>query len=245
MLVFEGASNAKGHGVGAIITSPTGFHLPFTAVLCFDCTNNMEKYEAFIFGIKAKVDLRIKILEVYGDLALVASQVREDWETRECKLIPYMEHVMKLISYFDEITFHHIPREENQLADALATLASMFKVKWKNKSPYINIEHLDEPTYYLASEEESNGKPWYYDIKMYVEKQVYPDNASITDTKALSKLASKFFLSGDVLYKRSYDFVLLICVDRHETEQIITDVHEGSFGTHTSGHTMSKKILKA
>ncbi|XP_050919422.1 uncharacterized protein LOC127136961 [Lathyrus oleraceus] len=73
MLAFDGASNARGHGVGAIITSPIGFHLPFTARLCFDCTKNMVEYEACIFGIKATIDLRIKILEVYGDLALVIS----------------------------------------------------------------------------------------------------------------------------------------------------------------------------
>lgn len=40
-LVFDGASNAKGNGIGAIITSLTDFHLPFISILCFDCTNNM------------------------------------------------------------------------------------------------------------------------------------------------------------------------------------------------------------
>lgn len=35
-VVFDGASNAQGIRIGAIITSPTGFHLPFTARLCFD-----------------------------------------------------------------------------------------------------------------------------------------------------------------------------------------------------------------
>ncbi|XP_050909404.1 uncharacterized protein LOC127123204 [Lathyrus oleraceus] len=34
-LVFDEASNARGNGVGVVITSPTDFHLPFTARLCF------------------------------------------------------------------------------------------------------------------------------------------------------------------------------------------------------------------
>ena len=38
-MAFDGASNALGNGVGAVITSPTGFHIPFTARICFDCTN--------------------------------------------------------------------------------------------------------------------------------------------------------------------------------------------------------------
>lgn len=47
------------------------------------------------------------------------------------------------------------------------------------------------------------------------------------------------------MYKRSYDSILLICVDRREVEKIIIDVHEGSFGTHCRGNSMAKKILKA
>lgn len=50
ILVFNGASNAHGNGIGEIITSLTGFHLLFTARSCFECTN-MAEYEAYIFGI--------------------------------------------------------------------------------------------------------------------------------------------------------------------------------------------------
>ncbi|XP_050914874.1 uncharacterized protein LOC127129792 [Lathyrus oleraceus] len=167
-LVFNGASNAKGHGIGAVITSPTGFHISFTVRLCFDCTNNMAEYEACIYGIEATMDLRIKILKVFRDSTLVSSQVRGDWETRYKKLISYKEHIIKLIPYFDEITFHYILREESQLADSLDTLLSMFKDKWKNEALVIRIDHLDEPVHYLAMEFKSDDKSWCYDIKRYL-----------------------------------------------------------------------------
>lgn len=128
-LMFDSASNAQGNGIGAAIISPICFHLPVTTSLCFGFTNNMAEYEVCIFGIEATIDLRIKILEVYGDSALVIIQVKGDWETRDHKLISYKEHVLNLIPYFDEITFHRIPREENYLADSLATMSSTFKVK--------------------------------------------------------------------------------------------------------------------
>ena len=146
-MVFDGASNALGNGIGAIITSPTGGHTPFTARLCFSCTNNMAEYEACIMGIKAAIDLRIKFLQVYGDSALVISQIKGEWDTKHPNLIPYREHVLSLIPYFEEITFDHIPREENQLADALATMSSMFKVRWDNEAPQIIIESFNEPAY--------------------------------------------------------------------------------------------------
>ena len=55
--------------------------------------------------------------------------------------------MLSLIPYFEEITFEHFPREENQLADALAIMSSMFKVKWDNEAPMITIERFDEPAH--------------------------------------------------------------------------------------------------
>ncbi|XP_050909963.1 uncharacterized protein LOC127123832 [Lathyrus oleraceus] len=171
--VFDGASNARGHGIDAVITSPIGLHLSFTVGLCFDCTNNMAEYEACIYGIKTTIDLRIKILKVYRDSALVISQLKGDWETQDSKRIPYREYIRKLIPYFDEVSFYQILREENQLVDALAKLASMFKVKWKNEAPAIHIDHLVELAYCLAIEADPDDNPWFYDIKTFLEKQQY------------------------------------------------------------------------
>lgn len=89
-LVFYGASNATGHGIEAVITSPTGCHISFTDRLCFTCKNNMAKYEACILGIDEAIDLRIKILEVYGDSALVINQIKGEWGTYNAKLIWYL-----------------------------------------------------------------------------------------------------------------------------------------------------------
>ena len=68
---------------------------------------------------------------MYGDFALVICQLNGEWETRNSKLVPYQEFIKGLIEQFEEITFKHLPREENYLADALATLATMFKVMLK------------------------------------------------------------------------------------------------------------------
>ena len=74
-VTFVGASNATGHGIGAVLTSPRNTHMPFTARLCFDCTDNVMEYEACVMSLEAAIDLKIKILEVYGDSALVIYQV--------------------------------------------------------------------------------------------------------------------------------------------------------------------------
>ena len=127
-MYFDGASNAFGHGVRAVLISPEGNHYPFTAKLSFDCTNNVAKYEACVLGLQAAIEKKIKSLKVYDDSALVICQLNGEWETRDSKLVPYQEFIKKLIEQFEDITFKHLPREENYLVDALATLATMFKV---------------------------------------------------------------------------------------------------------------------
>ena len=72
------------------------------------------------------------------------SQVKGDWDTKHSNIIPYKELVLSLIPYFEEITFKHFHKEENQLADVVATMSFMFKVKWDNKAPMITIERFEE-----------------------------------------------------------------------------------------------------
>uniref|UniRef100_A0A2N9H3U4 Integrase catalytic domain-containing protein n=1 Tax=Fagus sylvatica TaxID=28930 RepID=A0A2N9H3U4_FAGSY len=47
-LYFDGAANAVGSGIGAVLVSPKGQQTPIAVKLGFDCTNNMTEYEACI-----------------------------------------------------------------------------------------------------------------------------------------------------------------------------------------------------
>ena len=131
------------------------------------------------------------------------------------------------------------------MADALATLASMIVVKLWNEVPNITVMRLDRPAHVFTVEEVKDDKPWYYDIKCFLQSPIYPPGASLKDKKTLIRLAGNFYLNGDVLYKRNFDMVLLRCMDRHEADILMTEVHEGSFGTHSNGHAMEKKMLRA
>ena len=77
-------------------------------------------------------------------------------------------------------------------------------------------------------EEERDSKPWYFDIKRYIESKEASNNDKMT-------LAADFFMSGSILYKRNHDMVLLRCVNAKEAENMLGEVHEGFFGTHANG----------
>ncbi|XP_017974505.1 PREDICTED: uncharacterized protein LOC108661580 [Theobroma cacao] len=240
-MFFDGASNALGHGIGVVLVSPKGDHYPIIAKLNFYCTNNVVEYEACFMGLHAAIERKIHILEVYGDSALVIYQLRGEWKTRDSKLIRYHKYVSKLIENFDKIRFTHLPREESQMADALATLAAMFEVGTDVKIQPIMINLRECPAHCSSVEEKVDRKSWYHDIVHYLKFQQYSEQSSENDKKIIRRLAMNFFLDGDILYKRSRDQMLLRCVDLAEARRIVEEVHEGICGAHASGHMLARQ----
>ncbi|RDX70510.1 hypothetical protein CR513_50238, partial [Mucuna pruriens] len=47
---------------------------------------------------------------------------------------------MEMSEHFDKITFHYVPRDDNQMADALATLPSMLQVN-QGQEMTIHVRH--------------------------------------------------------------------------------------------------------
>ena len=131
------------------------------------------------------------------------------------------------------------------MADSLATLASMFPLTPHGDLPYIEFRCRGKPAHCCQVEEERDDKPWYFDIKRYIESKEYPPEASDNDKRMLRRLAAGFFMSGSILYKRNHDMILLRCMDAKEANHMIEEVHEGSFGMHANGHAMARKILRA
>ncbi|RDY09905.1 hypothetical protein CR513_05654, partial [Mucuna pruriens] len=161
----------------------------------------MAKYEACAMGITMAIEHKISKLKVFGDSVL---------------LVPYHAHTMTLIEHFDEISFHYVPWDENQMVDALATLSAMLQAN-QNKEMTIHVRQQTWMAHCEQSEEAKiDGKPWYHDIREYLKNGAYPPEANENDKRMLRRLATSFFLSGVILYKRSTDSTLLRCVDDHE-----------------------------
>ncbi|XP_058758298.1 uncharacterized protein LOC131631520 [Vicia villosa] len=115
-------------------------------------------------------------MDVYGDYALVVNQIKGEWETRHPSLIPYRDYTRRLLTFFNKVEFHHIPREENQMADALATLASMYQVKFLNEAPQITIVRLDIP-------------PHIFVVEGVTDEKEYPPRASSKDRRTMRRLS--------------------------------------------------------
>uniref|UniRef100_A0A2N9GQI9 Uncharacterized protein n=1 Tax=Fagus sylvatica TaxID=28930 RepID=A0A2N9GQI9_FAGSY len=199
-LYFDGAANAVGSGIGAVLVSPKGQQTPIAVKLGFDCTNNMTEYEACIVGLQAALEFGAYELEVFGDSLLIVSQTNGEWQARDPKLIPYQRYISRLIPKFKYVTFTYTPRAHNHFADALATLASLIKLVEGDDVRPLRIETRDIPAYCVCIEEcmnveaEIDDKPWYYDIKRFIQDREYPSRATENEKKYIRRMAFQFFL---------------------------------------------------
>ncbi|XP_070002480.1 uncharacterized protein [Nicotiana sylvestris] len=207
-MFFDGAVNTKGVGIGAILISPTGQHYPATTRLQFFCTNNTAKYEACIMGMNMAINHDVEGLIIMGDSDLIIRQAQGEWETRDVKLIPYRQHVEDISKRFKSVEFRYIPCFHNELVDALAILASMLPYPGNVYIDPLEIQIQERHDYCNTVEVEPNVQPWYHDIKIFLKTKEYPEQANGDQKRTIKRLSSGFFLSGEVLYKRTPDLNL-------------------------------------
>ncbi|KEH16757.1 hypothetical protein MTR_0099s0120 [Medicago truncatula] len=158
-LVFDGAVNAYGKGIGAVIVSPTGASHPFLPPeFCSNVTKQIWLSMKHVsLGFEEAIDMRNQNTSTSMEI-LHSSSIR----------------VKEL---------HHIPRDENQMADALDTLS--FQVSSKP------LEMMCQINQKCKRLERTFTCVCYWGCDR--------SGASNQDKKTLRRLASRFMLDGDIL----------------------------------------------
>lgn len=92
-------------------------------------TNNEAEYEAVIFGLQkikhlvGKDDAKKTEVAVYLDSEFVTKQLKHEYKVREEHIQKLFLEVWNLMLDFKEVSFYHILRDKNTVADALVNQA--------------------------------------------------------------------------------------------------------------------------
>jgi len=86
-------------------------------------TNNQAEYTALKLGLEAAIKQHITEVDVFMDSLLVINQMRGIFKVRNRDLWPIHSSISELAKQFKRITFTHVPRELNKLADAAVNRA--------------------------------------------------------------------------------------------------------------------------
>jgi ribonuclease HI len=121
----DGAWGRKGAGIAAIITSPAGVKLRYTARLDYSdpsdrCTNNNIEYEALLLGLTKVRALGASNFLVKCDAEVIKDRVEKESEAKDPELVKYLVEVRKMEKHFRGFTIEHLPRKRNGKADKLA-----------------------------------------------------------------------------------------------------------------------------
>ncbi|RVW92749.1 Transposon Ty3-I Gag-Pol polyprotein [Vitis vinifera] len=199
----------------AAVTSLSGWRISFGILGSHPATNNIVEYEACILGLETALELGIRQMEVFGDSNLVLRHIQGEWKTRDVKLKPYHAYLELLVGRFDDLRYTHLPRAQNQFADALATLAFMIDIPVDATIRPLLIESRSAPTYCCLIDD------------------VEPDDVghSIRD------------LRRDTVQAIT-DGMLLLCLDRASTDRVMREVHAGVCEPHMGGHMLARKIMR-
>jgi ribonuclease HI len=82
-------------------------------------TNNQAEYHSLKGGVEAALKLGAKTVNVFMDSMLVVNQMKGVYKVKNRDLWPIHEAIKQLATQFEKITYTHVPREYNKLADAM------------------------------------------------------------------------------------------------------------------------------
>ena len=190
-MYFDSTANHSRYGIGVLLISPHGDHIPRSVCLAFSnrhpATNNIVEYEACILELETAFELRIRQIEVFGDSNLVLRQIQDEWKTRDVKLRPYHTYLELLVRRFNDLRYTHPRKAQNHFTNALATLASMIDIPTDTIVPSLLIESRSVPAYCCLIDETEldNGLPWYHDIYQFLRLGAYLKATTANDKRAL------------------------------------------------------------
>src|ERR1044071_5873735 len=148
---FDGSKMKSGLGAGVVLTSPRGDQLHYVLQIHFAASNNVAEYEALVHGIKLAKEIGIRNIECFADSDLVVQQCTGNWDAKDANMASYRFLVQEVSGYFEGCEFHHVPRANNETADALSKLGSTRQAI----PPGVSLEHIRKPSIIPSPESES------------------------------------------------------------------------------------------
>lgn len=82
-------------------------------------TNNQAEYHGVRLGLEKALEIGARTVDFRIDSLLVVNQMNGIYKIKNRELWPINERIHELVVQFDKVTFSHVKREFNQLADGM------------------------------------------------------------------------------------------------------------------------------
>ncbi|XP_064971643.1 uncharacterized protein LOC135616384 [Musa acuminata AAA Group] len=226
ILHVDGSASSKGAGAGLVLLAPDGRSFEHSLRFGFKATNNEAEYEALLAGLRLALEMQVAAIHVLTDLQLVAEQLSGGYEARD------------LTAKFPYFTLSNVPREENERADALAKLASK-----PTPEALQEVEELPARAVEVAAMVPGSATiTWVQELLRFKRDGTLPHDE--VAARRLRRTHAWYTEVSGRLYRRSFTYPLLRCLEPNEAQTILAEIHEGVCGEHIGGRTLAHKILR-
>ncbi|XP_071695335.1 uncharacterized protein [Rutidosis leptorrhynchoides] len=178
----------------------------------------------------------------YVDSKLVESQLNGSFEARDISMKKYLELAKALVTKFAAFEIKQIPRHRNKKADALSKLASLI---YDHFTKMVMVEVLerkstDEVTLMATITEEEDC--WMSPFIQYLNEGTLPDDK--LEARRIRMRAPMYHFQDGILYRKSFTEPYLRCVGPMQANEIIQEMHEGAYSTHSGYRTIVSRIKR-
>ncbi|XP_065026133.1 uncharacterized protein LOC135650583 [Musa acuminata AAA Group] len=238
ILHVDDSSNSKGAGTGLVLLAPDGHSFERSLRFGFKATNNEAEYEALLAGLRLALEMQVAAVHVLTDSQLVAEQLSGAYEARDPTMAKYLAQVRDLTAKFPYFTLSNVPRGENERADALAKLASKPTCKTRPE-----IEEFPARATEIAITAPGNAPiTWVQELLRFKRDGILPRDE--VAARRLHRTHAWYAEEGGRLYRRSFTYPLLRCLEPEEAQTVLAEVHEGVCRDHSGGRTLAHKLLR-
>lgn len=126
-LIIETDGASRGNpglaGTGIIIKDANGSRIETLGTFLGVATNNQAEYQALIEGLTAVARHHPESVVVRMDSELLVKQMNGQYRVKHPELIPLYLKATELAAALPNVTFVHVPREQNPGADRIANVS--------------------------------------------------------------------------------------------------------------------------
>ena len=116
-------SGTTSAGAAAVARTQNGCFVGWLSRQLEPMTNNEAEYQAVLLGLVLAQRLGAKTVEIVSDSEVVVRQMQGQSRVLSSRLKGLHQETCRRSGYFDKVSFRHVTREYNHLADALAAEA--------------------------------------------------------------------------------------------------------------------------
>jgi ribonuclease HI len=110
-------------GIGVVVTDEEGTELARANHYIGIATNNVAEYRALLLGAEQARTLGADEAAFVNDSQLIARQLTGEYRVKSSDLRPLHEQALQRLGRFRSWSIRSVPRERNELADALVNEA--------------------------------------------------------------------------------------------------------------------------